>query len=132
VASANFLKLLNFLIARQRFSLAGFKLARKIAACEQQTACAQEGVYDMGYAVIIKDYRLTTAEIVYRLPDHPEILQSYIWQAMDMAPDYPELQKFLAFWRRELEGKLHSVRIAANPVARTGRVRHARMLRTLH
>ena len=81
---------------------------------------------------IIKDYRLTTAEIVYRLPDHPEILQSYIWQAMDIAPDYPELHKFLSFWRRELEGKLHSVRVAANPLARTGRVRHATMSRTLH
>jgi uncharacterized protein Usg len=86
----------------------------------------------MGYAVLIKDYRLTTAEIVYRLPDHPEILQSYIWQAMDIAPDYPELKKFLSFWRRELEGKVHSVRVATNPVARAGRVRHAKHLRTLH
>ena len=48
---------------------------------------------------IIKDYRLTTAEIVYRLPDHPAILQSYVWQAMDIAPDYPALHKFLSFWR---------------------------------
>jgi len=86
----------------------------------------------MGYAVIIKDYRLTTAEIVYRLPDHPEILQTYIWQAMDLAPEYPELRKFLSFWRRELEGELHSVRFAANPVARTGRVRHANAMQTLH
>jgi uncharacterized protein Usg len=86
----------------------------------------------MGHAVIIKDYRLTTAEILYRLPDHPEILQSYVWQAMDIAPDYPELRKFLSFWDRELEGKLHSVRVAANPVARTGRVRHANAMQTMH
>ena len=86
----------------------------------------------MGHAVIIKDYRLTTAEIVYRLPDHPEILQTYIWQAMDLAPNYPELRKFLSFWDRELEGKVHSVRFAANPVARAGAVRHATLMRTLH
>jgi uncharacterized protein Usg len=86
----------------------------------------------MGSAVPIRDYRLTTAEIVYHLPDHPEILQSYIWQALDIAPDYPELNKFLAFWRRELEGKVHSVRVATNPIARTGRVRHARHMRILH
>jgi uncharacterized protein Usg len=86
----------------------------------------------MSHVTIIKDYRLTTAEIVYRLPDHPDILQSYIWQALDIAPDYPELRKFLAFWHRELEGKVHSVRVATNQLARTGRVRHARMSRTLH
>jgi uncharacterized protein Usg len=93
---------------------------------------ARMGPVTINPVTIIKDYRLTTAEIVYRLPDHPEILQSYIWQAMDIAPDYPELQKFLSFWRRELEGELHSVRVAANPVARTGRVRHASMSHTLH
>jgi uncharacterized protein Usg len=86
----------------------------------------------MGHAVIIKDYRLTTAEIVYRLPDHPGILQSYIWQAMDIAPDYPELHKFLTFWHRELEGKVHSVRVASDPIARSGRVRHANVLQTMH
>ena len=86
----------------------------------------------MGHVGFIKDYRLTTAEIVYRLPDHPEILQTYVWQAMDIAPDYPALRKFLAFWRRELEGKLHSVRVAANPLARTGQVRHAKALKTYH
>lgn len=24
-------------------------------------------------------YRLTTAEILYHLPDHPKLLQGYIW-----------------------------------------------------
>jgi len=86
----------------------------------------------MGHVTIIKDYRLTTAEIVYRLPDHPALLQTYVWQAMDIAPDYPELRKFLKFWRKELEGELHSVRVAASPLARTGRVRHTNAMHTLH
>jgi uncharacterized protein Usg len=58
-------------------------------------------------------YRLTTAEILYRLPDHPSVLQSYIWQELDIAPRFPVLRKFLDFWTREIEGKLHSVRIAS-------------------
>ena len=61
----------------------------------------------------IKDYRLTTAEILYHLPDHPAMLQSYIWQALDIAPAYPTLHKFLDFWRREIEGRLHSVRVGS-------------------
>src|SRR5580693_3194866 len=57
------------------------------------------------------EYRLTTAEIIYRLPDHPGLLQSFIWQKLDVAPDFPELRRFLEFWSRNIEGKLHSVRV---------------------
>ena len=59
----------------------------------------------MSLALQLKDYRLTTAEILYRLPDHPGILQSYIWQELDIAPRFPVLHKFLDFWRRELDGR---------------------------
>jgi uncharacterized protein Usg len=67
----------------------------------------------MSLALQLKDYRLTTAEILYHLPDHPGILQSYIWQDMDIGPKFPALQKFLDFWHRELDGKVHSVRVAS-------------------
>lgn len=60
----------------------------------------------------MRGYRLATAEILYRLPDHPELLQSYIWQDYDIAPSYPVLTRFLDFWTRELEGPIHSVRLA--------------------
>lgn len=60
----------------------------------------------------IQGYGLTTAEIHYRLPDHPSLLQSFIWQEYDVAPKFPVLQRFLTFWRAELEGALHSVRVA--------------------
>ncbi len=56
-------------------------------------------------------YRLTTAEITYHLPDHPSLLQTYIWQEFDIAPQYPRLQDFLQFWLKEIEGKLHSVKV---------------------
>lgn len=57
-------------------------------------------------------YRLTTAEILYHLPDHPHLLQAYIWQEYDLAPKYPTLIRFLQFWSHNLEGKLHSVYVA--------------------
>jgi uncharacterized protein Usg len=56
-------------------------------------------------------YGLTTAEILYRMPDHPTFLQTYVWQDYDTAPDFPTLMKFLAFWREKLDGPLHSVRV---------------------
>ncbi len=57
-------------------------------------------------------FGLTTANILYRMPDHPTVLQTYVWQAYDLAPLFPELHKFLDFWKRELEGPLHSVQVA--------------------
>lgn len=58
----------------------------------------------------MQGYGLTTAHILYRLPDHPALLQSYIWQDYDIAPDFPEMRGFLQFWRETLDGVLHSVR----------------------
>ncbi|WP_454849684.1 usg protein [Rhizobium binxianense] len=58
----------------------------------------------------LNGYGLTTAQILYRLPDHPTILQTYIWQDYDLAPDFPEMRGFLQFWEKELDGPLHSVR----------------------
>ncbi|UES39946.1 usg protein [Roseibium aggregatum] len=57
-------------------------------------------------------YGLMTAEILYRLPDHPKLLQSFLWQTEDQAPKFPELTRFLVFWEREIEGRIHSVRVA--------------------
>ena len=60
----------------------------------------------------IEGYGLTTANIIYRLPDHPSLVQSYIWQEYDLHPHFPELRKFLDFWIRQIEGALHSVTVA--------------------
>ncbi|MCI0430105.1 MAG: usg protein [Rhodospirillales bacterium] len=61
----------------------------------------------------LRQYRLTTAEILYHMPDHPALLQSFVWQDLDLAPEFPVLRRFLDFWDRTLEGKLHSVKVAS-------------------
>ena len=60
----------------------------------------------------VAGFGLTTAHILYRRPDHRWLLQSYIWQAYDLFPQFPELQRFLTFWQEKLEGPLHSVQVA--------------------
>jgi uncharacterized protein Usg len=77
-------------------------------------------------------YRLTTAEILYHLPDHPKLLQSFIWQKLDLAPRYPELRRFLDFWTREIDGKLHSVKVATQPLVSPGELRAASAEFRLH
>lgn len=58
----------------------------------------------------MKGYGITTAEILYRMPDHQSLLQSFIWQHYDLAPEFPEMKHFLKFWREKLDGPIHSVR----------------------
>lgn len=60
----------------------------------------------------LQGFRLTTVQILYRMPDHPALLQTFVWQQMDQAPQYPRLQKFLDFWRHNLDGELHSVNVS--------------------
>lgn len=62
-------------------------------------------------ALQLQGYTLTTAEILYRLPDYPQFLQTYIWQDYDMPPYLPHLHRFLFFWQNNLEGKLYQVRV---------------------
>jgi uncharacterized protein Usg len=80
----------------------------------------------------LQGYRLATAEILYHMPDHPGLLQSFVWQHYDLAPDYPELRKFLDFWSRNLDGKLHSVTVGRTALVKPAACRHAADLWQLH
>lgn len=85
----------------------------------------------MSLALQMRDYRLTTAEILYHMPDHPGLLQSYIWQELDLAPKFPALHKFLDFWTSKLDGKLHSVRVGQAQIITPPRWSTGQLL-TLH
>ena len=80
----------------------------------------------------LKGYRLATAEIVYHLPDHPRLLQTFVWQHYDLEPHYPELRRFLDFWTRNIEGKLHSVTVARRQLIGPTRYQHASGIWQLH
>ncbi len=77
-------------------------------------------------------FRLTTAEILYHMPDHPGLLQSFVWQEYDQAPDFPQLHKFLDFWRREIEALVHSVKVAHARVITPGEMPHLDAEFSLH
>jgi uncharacterized protein Usg len=85
-----------------------------------------------GLSLQLRDYRLTTAAILYHLPDHPALLQSYVWQDYDLAPRFPVLHRFLDFWQSNLDGKLHSVTVGNLPIIAPPRTRVAKTCLTLH
>ncbi len=78
---------------------------------------------DRSFNEMMSGYSLTTAEILYRMPDHPVLLQSYIWQDYDVHPRFPKLKKFLDFWSRELEGKLFKVVVAHTQLIKPAELR---------
>jgi len=73
----------------------------------------------------MEGFGLTTAEIVYRLPDHPDLLQQYLWQEYDLFPRFPNLRKFLDFWSHHLDGVLHAVTVAHRELIRPAEFRIA-------
>ena len=60
--------------------------------------------------MMLKGYGLTTAELFCRIPDYRNVINSFVWQDCDLAPDCPQVFKFIEFWQERIDGPLHSVR----------------------
>lgn len=67
-------------------------------------------------------FHLTTADILYHLPDYPDILQSFLWQNYDKAPEFPNLKEFLGFWEQKIDARLHSIQLSAADLITPGSV----------
>lgn len=87
------------------------------------TSTATTNIIDSDFFAQLTGFSLTTAEILYRLPDHPVLLQSYIWQDYDVAPRFPKLKSFLAFWTAKLDGPLVKVTVAHSKLIRPAELR---------
>ena len=59
------------------------------------------------------------------MPDLPTLLQSFVWQKLDVALRFLELKVFLDFWENALDGKLLSVRVANTQLIKPAEVRLA-------
>jgi uncharacterized protein Usg len=80
----------------------------------------------------LKGWRLTTAEVTYFMPDHPRLLQSFVWQTLDLAPRYPRITAFLDHWRAEIEATIHSVRLCSGQTLAPARIGTQKELRLWH
>jgi uncharacterized protein Usg len=87
---------------------------------------------DRDFTVQLIGRRLTTAEVLYYMPAHPALLQSFLWQTLDVAPDFPRIHSFLEFWRREIDAVIHSVTIGGVELIRPAQVRNAQYVGQLH
>jgi uncharacterized protein Usg len=80
-------------------------------------------VSDAAFRAQLAGFSLTTAEIIYRLPDYPVLLQTFVWQDYDLAPRFPKLRSFLDFWTAKLDGPLFKVTVASSALIRPAELR---------
>ena len=78
---------------------------------------------DKNFVAQLQGHSLTTAEILYRLPDHSSLVQTYLWQDYDLAPAFPKLVGFLEFWSENLDGPLFRIRVMHRQLLRPGEFR---------
>ncbi|MCB1507244.1 MAG: usg protein [Hyphomicrobiaceae bacterium] len=80
----------------------------------------------------LQGYSLATAHILYHMPDHPGLLQTFIWQTYDLAPEFPAIRKFIGFWKESIEARLHSIEVAHRKLIGPGEWRNALSTLSLH
>jgi uncharacterized protein Usg len=80
----------------------------------------------------LRGERLTTAEVLYYMPDHPVLLQRFLWQTLDLSPEFPRVYRFLDFWRREIDAVIHSVTVSAQGIISPARLEFNREVGSLH
>ena len=74
--------------------------------------------------LLLNGYGLPPAEFIYRLPDFQSVLNAFVWQDYDLAPDHPRLFQFIEYRQEESEGPLHAVRFTHRKLVRAGEWRH--------
>lgn len=70
--------------------------------------------------LMLRGYGLTTAQLFYRMPDYQNVLNTFVWQEYDLAPDHPKLFEFIEFWQDSIEGPLHSVQYTHRKMLASG------------
>jgi uncharacterized protein Usg len=70
-------------------------------------------LHDREFEKMVREgYVLVTINVLYHLPDHRSLINEFIWQTLDLKPRYPRVERFLDFWRREIDAVIREVTIS--------------------
>ncbi len=59
--------------------------------------------------IILNRESLVTIEVIYFIPDYANILNTFWWQTMDVRPKYPRINRFLDYWRKEVDAVIKDI-----------------------
>jgi len=69
-------------------------------------------------------FELVTIEVLYHMPDHPHVLNTFVWQTLDQPPELLRARAFIDYWQAEIEAQIAQVRIACASLLRPHDLRH--------
>lgn len=65
----------------------------------------------MEISLYLKGYRNVTLDIYYYMPDYNNLIQEFIWQTIDIKPNYPRVHQFLNFWKTDIEAVIKEIKL---------------------
>ena len=72
----------------------------------------------------LQGYSLVTVNVLYYMPDAKSIVNEFIWQTMDIQPRYPRVERFLDYWRKEIDAIIKEVLVCDAPIFEPNRYRN--------
>ena len=58
--------------------------------------------------------------VYYWMPDYNNILQEFMWQLNDVAPEYPRVHRFLNHWHDNIEAVIETVEVSHGRTKKVG------------
>jgi uncharacterized protein Usg len=74
--------------------------------------------------IYIEKKELVSVEVIYFLPTFSNLVNSFYWQTLDVRPKYPRINKFLDFWRKEINAVIKEITICDMPTPEVKRWRN--------
>lgn len=59
--------------------------------------------------MLIRTKKSVIINVLYFLPDHPSLLQEFIWNYNDIVPELRETHKFLNYWHNNIEATINQI-----------------------
>jgi len=50
--------------------------------------------------------------VFYYMPDYRNLVQEFSWQTLDVPPTYPRINKFLEYWRYNIEAVIADIEMS--------------------
>ena len=62
--------------------------------------------------MFVRNKVLVSLRVFYYMPDYRDLIQEFMWQTMDIKPKYPRVNKFLNYWKENIEAVIADVEMA--------------------
>jgi len=59
--------------------------------------------------MFVRNKVLVSLHVFYYMPDYRDLIQEFMWQTMDIKPKYPRVNKFLNYWKENIEAVIADI-----------------------